>query len=71
MAEGMGFEPMGPVRSTAFQAVPLDHSGTLPHLANLEVAPFWVRPSNQLNDFENYTLFILLNRTLPYKIANV
>ena len=29
-AEGVGFEPTSPVRDTAFQAVPLDRSGTPP-----------------------------------------
>lgn len=32
MAEGVGFEPTRPLRVTAFQAVPLDHSGILPEL---------------------------------------
>lgn len=28
--EGVGFEPTGPVRSMAFQAIPFGRSGTLP-----------------------------------------
>lgn len=31
-AEGVGFEPTGPLRGTAFQAVSLSHSDTLPKL---------------------------------------